>query len=609
MTFKQKENWQRLIDHLPVVVFEYTFFPNGTRGFTYVSPRCEELLGVLPEAIMDEQFHISSFILDDDMPSFNHSIESSVERMSEWSWQGRCRGKDGVIWLETRGTPVKTDDGRILYNGIFSDSTARKRLEKTQVETEQRYRELVENLPLGLAIHSRGKIRYLNAAAARMIGVDKLTQVEGLEVAQFVHPDSRSVVKERVEKVLNGQSVPPVEEKYVRLDGKVIDVEASGYPYSYLGEPAVQVIFSDITERKNAEASLRKSETLFSQMFQNTPMAVTLLNEEGNVVRINKGFEEMFGFSVEELEGKGLNQFIVPDDLESEGNDLNTIISSNRVVKMETIRHRKDKTILSVIIYGVPVLLEDQTIGIFGMYVDITERRKVEEELKIRNTELDNFVYKVSHDLRAPLSSVLGLVHLAGLPGNNDSLADYLKLVGQKAEQLDHFISDVLSHSKNLKMELKIEEVDFQKTIDQTFNGLNYLKGAEAVETDVKIAVSGFYSDPWRIAEIFRNLVSNAIKYRKLTADRTRIGILIEQGSRSQCNIVFSDDGIGIGKDNLEKIFEMFYRASAQSDGSGLGLYIVKNAIEKLGGTIKVESEPGKGTTFKISLPNQRLVK
>ncbi len=609
MTFKQKENWQRLIDHLPVVVFEYTFFANGTRGFTYISPRCEELLGVHPETIMDEQFHISSFILEEDMPSFNQSIESSVARMSEWSWEGRCKGKDGIIWLETRGTPVRTDDNRILYNGIFSDITAKKRLEKTQLETEQRYRELVEKLPLGMAIHSDGKVRYMNSAAVKMMGANSFEQIEGSDVVQFVHPDSLALVAERIAKVLNGHSVPPAEERYIRLDGGVVDVEVSCYPFTHLGKPAVQAIFSDVTERKKAEASLRKTETLFSQLFQNTPLAVTLLNEEGNVVRINKGFEEMFGFSVKELEGKGLNQFIVPDDLESEGNDLNTIISSNRVVKMETIRHRKDKTIVSVIIYGVPVLLEDQTIGIFGMYVDITERRKVEEELKIRNTELDNFVYKVSHDLRAPLSSVLGLVHLASLPGNNDSLAEYLRLVGQKAEQLDHFISDVLSHSKNLKMELKIEEVDFQKTIDQTFSGLNYLKGAEAVETEVNINVSAFYSDPWRIGEIFRNLISNAIKYRKIGSEKTYIGIHIEQGNRGQCNLTFRDNGIGISKDNLEKVFEMFYRASAQSDGSGLGLYIVRNAIDKLGGTIKVESEPGTGTTFKITLPNQRLVK
>ena len=183
---------------------------------------------------------------------------------------------------------------------------------------------------------------------------------------------------------------------------------------------------------------------------------------------------------------------------------------------METVRYRKDKTLLSVIIYGVPVLLQDQTIGIFGMYVDITDRKKMEEELKMRNTELDNFVYKVSHDLRAPLSSVLGLAHLASLPGNDDNLVDYIKLMGQKAEQLDHFISDVLSHSKNLKLELKVEKVNFQKIIDQNFNDLNYLKGVEHVERKIVIDAENFYSDPWRIAEIFRNLVSNAIKYRKL---------------------------------------------------------------------------------------------
>jgi PAS domain S-box-containing protein len=441
------------------------------------------------------------------------------------------------------------------------------------------------------------------------MGARNLEQIRDIDIMQFVHVESHAAMRERDEKILRGCSVPALEAKYVRLDGRIIDVESSGHPYQYLGEAAVQMIFSDITDRKKTEASFRKTETLFYQLFQNTPLAVTLLNEEGNVVRINKGFGEMFGFSLGELEGKGLNEFIVPNNLQSEGNDLNTIISSNRVVKMETIRHRKDRTVLSVIIYGVPVLLEDQTIGIFGMYVDITDRRKVEEELKTRNTELDNFVYKVSHDLRAPLSSVLGLVHLAALPGNDDSLADYLKLVGQKAEQLDHFISDVLSHSKNLKMELKIEQVDFHKIIDQTFNDLSYLKGAENVNKDVKIEARDFKSDPWRIGEIFRNLVSNAIKYRKLGADRTDIVIRIDQDDVGRCTIVFKDNGIGVSKENLDKIFEMFYRASAQSDGSGLGLYIVKNAIDKLGGTVTVESALGTGTTFKIILPNQHVPK
>lgn len=122
----------------------------------------------------------------------------------------------------------------------------------------------------------------------------------------------------------------------------------------------------------------------------------------------------------------------MPNELEEEGNDLNSLISNYQVARIETVRKTKKGDPVSVIIYGVPARMEDQTIGIFGVYVDITERKKVEEELKTRNSELDNFVYKVSHDLRAPLSSILGLVNLARLPNNTDNLADYLKIVGKK---------------------------------------------------------------------------------------------------------------------------------------------------------------------------------
>ncbi len=601
MILKKKTNRQRLIDNLPVVVFEYTFFPDGQRDFTYLSPRCEELLGVDPEALMRGNLSLESFIHPEDWETFNSSVEESILRMSEWRWRGRCRGKGGYLWIDARGTPVRMKDGRTVYNGIFSDISEKKQL-------EQRYQELVEQLPLGIAIHAEGRVRFANAAACKMVGARSPQDVIGLEILHFVHPDFLELVNTRTARILSSQSTPSVELKYVRLDGSPFDVEASAHPCTYEGETAVQIIFTDISERKIAEASFKKTETLFYQLFQNTPLAVTLLNEEGKVVQINKGFQELFGFEIEELRGNELNQFIVPNDLTTEGNDINSLISSNRVIRTETVRHRRDGSILSVIIYGVPVLQQDRTIGIFGMYVDITERRRVEEELKIRNAELDNFVYKVSHDLRAPLSSVLGLAYLAGLPGNTDNLTDYIKLMGEKASQLDHFISDVLSHSKNLKMELKVEEVDFQKITDQAFNDLSYLKGAENVKKNIHISTDKFFSDPWRIAEIFRNLVSNAIKYRRLDGTETVISLFVKTGDRD-CLIIFKDNGIGIDRINLEKIFEMFYRASDQSEGSGLGLYIVKNAVEKLGGKLQVESELGKGTTFEIVLPNQQLSK
>lgn len=367
-------------------------------------------------------------------------------------------------------------------------------------------------------------------------------------------------------------------------------------------------IILDITERKlreqEAEALSKRNETMFTQLFNTAPMGVVLLDEHGKVELVNQGFREMFGYNLENLKGKNLNDFIVPEELKNEGIDLNNLITANKVISVITSRKHRHGHIVDVLLYGVPVQLDNRTIGIYGVYVNITDRKKVEEELKIRNIELDNFVYKVSHDLRAPLSSILGLVNLARLPGNEDNPMDYIDIIGKKVEDLDHFISDVLSHSKNLKMDVHITAIDFNAIISRTFLDLNYLEGAADVMVYRRVEGVEFYSDPWRVSEIFRNLVSNAIKYRQVESEKPEIRIEVNANDL-QAEIVFSDNGIGIEKDKLAKIFEMFYRATEQSDGSGIGLYIVKNAVEKLGGSITVESSVGSGTAFTILLPNR----
>lgn len=599
----RQNTMQHIVDKLPAVIFEYTVFPDGSRDFTYVSPRCKEILGLSQEIILSGVLPIRSFIHPEDWEDFSRSTETSIAATTEWKWMGRILYENKETWVETNGTPTQMEDGRVAWSGLITDITSRMDSEQRQRHAERSYRNLLEQIPLGVGIHKNGKLIYVNEYALKMMAARTPEDMIGKNVIDFVHPQYREIAISRVKKALDGETAPVMEEQYIRVDGKVIDVEVSSHPFTYEGEPAVQVIVKDITDKKVAQETIRKAETLFSQLFQNSPFAIVMLNDKGAVVRINKGFEEMFGFTGEELSGKELNQFIVPDALESEGNDLNSLITSYRVIRIETHRIRKDTSPLSVIIYGVPVHLDDTTIGIFGVYVDITERKKVEEELKIRNTELDNFVYKVSHDLRAPLSSVLGLVNLASLPGNDDNLKEYLPLIGQKVRQLDHFISDVLSHSKNLKLDVKIGKIDFENVIHQTFKDLSYLEGANSIRKEIAIEGVDFHSDPWRIAEIFRNLISNAIKYRNLGHPAPSIHIFIKQTPQA-AEIIFKDNGIGIDASNRIRIFEMFYRASEQSEGSGLGLYIVKNAVDKLGGEVTVESEAGQGTSFTIILPN-----
>lgn len=594
---------QKVIEHLPVVVFEYTFYPDGNRGFTYISPRSSELLGMDPDLILEGNMDMTRYVHPDDVRGFHQSVEHSVRTLSEWRWKGRCTGRDGFLWVETRSNPVQMDDGRVIFHGIISDISETRRLEDRNIMTESRYRNLVEQLPLGIVVHSGGVIRFANAYAGKVMGAAEPSQLVGKDALMFVHPEMRQKAAERVEAVLNGHVVPSTELKFIRFDGKEIIVESTGYPTLYEGSPAVQVIFADITDRKLTEAGFRKSETLFVELFQNTPLAIVLLNERSEVVQVNKGFEELFGYSYSELVGKTLTDAIVPAELEKEGNEINNLITENKVIRVETVRRCKNGNQVSVIIYGVPVVMKDEKIGIFGMYVDITDRKKMEEELRIRNTELDNFVYKVSHDLRAPLSSVLGLAHLAAMPGNRDDLSNYVKLMGEKAMQLDHFISDVLSHSKNLKMDISVDRVEIREIIDKTFNDLNYLTGANDVRKEVFVSGSELYSDQWRIGEIFRNLISNAIKYRRLHVSNALVRVDVRV-TPEHCEIMVEDNGIGVEESLAPRIFEMFFRASDRSDGSGLGLYIVKNAVDRLGGTVEVKSKAMEGTRFRILVPN-----
>ncbi len=592
---------QDLLKHLPAVIYEYVIHPDGKQGFTYVSPNAECLLGIKADDLLVDATLIQQIIHEDDLPGLKESAAETRNNPKEWQWQGRIRVDERVRWVEFRSSYEKTPQGAVIRRGLIQDITERKQMYD---ESELRYQALVEKLPIGIVIHTKGKLQFANTQAYEIFGAKRSSGLIGTNVIDFAHEDYREAIAKRIDDVLEGKPAPLMEQQFRRTDGSLVDVETMAFPFMWNGEPSIQVIFRDITERKQAEATIKKNETLFTQLFQNIPLAVVMLDDGGKVVQVNRAFEEMFGYHKDELRSRNLNDFIVPDELRTEGIDLNNLIASNQVVSIETMRRHRNGKNINVILCGFPVTTENETIGIYGVYVDITDRKKVEEELTIRNAELDNFVYKVSHDLRAPLSSVLGLVNLARLPGNTDDPKDYIDIIGEKIAALDHFIGDVLSHSKNLKMEVTISKVDFGKIIDQTFEDLSYLDGASEVIRSVKIEGIDFFSDHWRVSEIFRNLISNSIKYRQLSNVKPEINIRIHI-DHLRADISFADNGIGIEEQQLNRVFEMFYRATEQSDGSGIGLYIVRNAVEKLGGQITVASRPLQGTRFNIILPNR----
>lgn len=231
---------------------------------------------------------------------------------------------------------------------------------------------------------------------------------------------------------------------------------------------------------------------------------------------------------------------------------------------------------------------------------------KSNEELKKSNKELDRFVYSVSHDLRAPLSSMLGVVGLCEMEALDPFMKRNVDMLKDSIHKLDGFIIDILDYSRNARQGVEHQEIDFSGLLTDVSGNLKFMGEDDRRKVDIRVEVAqgldGFYSDKSRISIILNNLISNSIRYHNPEVSDPFVEIKVGM-SESGAEILVRDNGIGIDEENQEKVFHMFYRVSNRSVGSGLGLYIVKEAVEKLQGEIGLRSEPGKGSEFSVRLP------
>lgn len=235
--------------------------------------------------------------------------------------------------------------------------------------------------------------------------------------------------------------------------------------------------------------------------------------------------------------------------------------------------------------------------------------RQQNEQLVKINKELDSFVYSVSHDLRSPLSSILGLVNVAKLEGfkNPEMLKTYFEMIERSVTKLDDIIKEILDYSRNARGELNIELVDLEVMIQNAFDQMQYLPAFHGTLKQVTVQNhSALYTDVYRLSVILINLISNALKYGDDGKGQKFIHVSATI-TPAHCVLRVADNGIGIHSDYIDNVFNMFYRATDRSQGAGLGLYIVKEMVEKLAGTISINSAPGQGTTITISIPNKLM--
>lgn len=241
----------------------------------------------------------------------------------------------------------------------------------------------------------------------------------------------------------------------------------------------------------------------------------------------------------------------------------------------------------------------------FDRMVIASESRILQKniELEKANAELDRFVYSVSHDLRAPLSSILGLVSIYKFTEKEKEKSEIVDHIQARALKLDEFIREILDYARNSRTEVRHVTVDLRQVFKEVMDNLHFVKGFDRLNASLEVATDYvIQSDPERLKVVFNNLISNAIKYQDNYKDASFLKITIER-TGNLVIITFQDNGVGIKAEYFSRIFGMFYRANDAVEGSGLGLYIVKETVESLNGKIEMKSEYARGTAFQVILP------
>ncbi len=367
----------------------------------------------------------------------------------------------------------------------------------------------------------------------------------------------------------------------------------------------------DITERKKAEELLRLQKSAMESAIEGIVILDANISDFP-IIYANQEMENLLKYPVPNLVGKDFislfNGHLDPINEEKIRKALYLKTSFRGEIK---IQDSLGKSLWLHVLIS-PVADQKKSASHFVSLVNnITESKESEEMMKEKNrqlektnAELDRFVYSTSHELRSPLMSVLGLISLLEMESEPDEQKNYIQMMKESITKLDTIIHDIIDYSRNNRMELVYEEIDLETIINESFYNLKYMEGSSRIRLNTEIkAKCPFFSDKRRMTILINNFISNCIKYHNYNQPDPFVEISIKI---SPLNAIISikDNGLGIAEKHLEKIYDMFFRATEKSSGSGIGLYIVKEIVEKLTGLIDVQSIEGKGTLFTVEIPN-----
>ena len=475
------------------------------------------------------------------------------------------------------------------------DVTERKKSEELLRESEERFRGLFESIqdPVGIFVGKEGHLIEYNTAFKKSSGYTD-EELKGKVFLDFVHPDDHAMVLEKYRTEYSEEELPLVYEiRGVNKKGECIPLELSVSTYKKKGKViGIEVIHRDLTERKKAEMSLRESQQKFEDLFMGNPQAAAYLDPDFRIRDINPRFEELFGYSVADVQGKYINDVVVPDDRRKEGEALDKEAREGYVYR-NTVRRKKDRSLVQVSISAAPITVGDKVAGIVAMYHDISDLKNAEKRLDAMNEKLRVVGSLTRHDARNKLAAVNGNAYLLKkrLTADSDAMEN-LRSIETAVRESERIFDFAVAYEK-LGVE-QLAYVDAKKVLDEAVALFPDLKGVKIVNDCGGLIL---LADSL-LRQLFYNLIDDSLKYgEKLTQIRIHY-----EKTEDQLKLVYEDDGVGISQDAKPKLFKEGYTTGK---GSGYGLYLIRRMMDVYGWIIQETGTPDNGVCFTIVIPEK----
>jgi PAS domain S-box-containing protein len=366
-------------------------------------------------------------------------------------------------------------------------------------------------------------------------------------------------------------------------------------------------IFYRAIKKKQAEETVKESEKKYRTLVENMNEGLIHVDGEGKIQFINDRIVQMLGFTSEELVGKSAISPLLFEEANRKflAKRLRVYRDWDRLKQFELPMRTKDNNLVWMLVNGHAILNgSGDIIGTMATLVDITDRKRTEEKLQRVNQELKTFIYRASHDLRGPLASVLGLTNLAQMQIRDEEALRFFEYIRTSVFKLDKTLKALTDVASITQLAQDFTDIDFKDLVENVMGQVIENSGIEiAVEKDLVIQQPlRFLSGQQSLRYVFENLIDNSVKYRRQSCPlKLSIKVTVHE---KHAEIELSDNGMGIPTALQGRVFDMFFRGNANSNGSGLGLYVVDKLLSSLKGQIRMESEEGQGTRFYIQLKN-----